>query len=194
MLEEIGILALLELPRIGPKTVMRLIEADISVSDYSSFVSCVTKELPSRMKYSPPTPADGINNSSVLSHVERSPRGDIGGTCISSSLSLGGKRNACFISRRTVFFNTPDAQAKQSRRPIVRSLFIFYATAALMRWHRFYFFMPLSSLFTQPLPFLYRPPVKLFTLVLHDRAFHAGDSIKGMVDCRHVLAQICRPC
>jgi DNA processing protein len=55
MLEETGVLALLELPRVGPKSVMRLIEAGISVNDCSSFVSCVTKELPSIIKFVPPS-------------------------------------------------------------------------------------------------------------------------------------------
>jgi len=54
MLDETGVLALLDLPRIGPKTVMRLVESKVSFDDRLSFVSFVTKELPSLIKYSPP--------------------------------------------------------------------------------------------------------------------------------------------
>jgi len=58
MLDEAGVLALLDLPRIGPKTVMRLVESGASVHDYSSFVSCVTKDLPEMVKFTPPSEAE----------------------------------------------------------------------------------------------------------------------------------------
>ncbi len=61
-MDEAGVLALLDLPRVGPKTIMRLVEAEVSVHDHASFISCVTKDLPAIIKFTPP-PEDEIENA-----------------------------------------------------------------------------------------------------------------------------------